>query len=195
MAGEDDECRSDSSWTSTDDRLLEQCMINMQDEVSDDEQDKITIHHLTTSHDHESDELLEYRRKLNRIIGTPAFSKKLSNNEHEKTESDSEDNIANILRDHIENLVTEPIIPITDPINQEEDQKEEDTTESNTAETTASYPSLREWLQENAKIRELNDTLDNLDALERFVEMKERLFLKRVVEHTSPELARILSKK
>lgn len=51
------------------------------------------------------------------------------------------------------------------------------------------YLTWREWVEANIKIREINNEMEQLDSLEKFVENKERMLLRKIIAYSTPEIA------
>ncbi|KAL0479129.1 DNA mismatch repair protein MutS, partial [Acrasis kona] len=51
------------------------------------------------------------------------------------------------------------------------------------------YPSTREWLEQNRKVRDLENLSNSLDELEHYIQQKELKFLRKVCAYTSPDIA------
>jgi hypothetical protein len=179
------------SWSSIDDKLLDEA-INYPS-TDDENESENTLHTKTntTETHNDSEEIRKYRARLNRIVrGT--IDPRPTEIKHVTTEVVE----ANALREQIDRLFIDSKDKEDDNTTENPTSEKEDKTDVQVPATnTTTYPSTREWLQENVKIRDLNNDLDNLDALERYIEMKELAFLTRVVGHTSPELAQMLSRR
>jgi hypothetical protein len=55
--------------------------------------------------------------------------------------------------------------------------------------TFDSFLTWREWVEANIKIREINNEMERLDSLEKFIENKERELLRKIIAHSTPEIA------
>jgi hypothetical protein len=55
--------------------------------------------------------------------------------------------------------------------------------------TFDNFLTWREWVEANIKIREINNEMERLDSLEKFIENKERKLLRKIIAYSTPEIA------